>query len=56
MESERYSWTCGWYRSEFKYTNADDAYADAKQFVNNHFSTKEEDIRIWCRKVEEVWL
>jgi len=56
MESERYSWTCGMYRSEFTYLDADSAYAAGDEFKRNHGSTKDNDVRIWCRTIEEVYI
>lgn len=54
MESERYSWSCGTYRSGFTYLDAESAYEGGKQFKEARISTKDEDVRIWCRKIEEV--
>lgn len=55
-ESEYYAWTCGWYRSEFKYQDADECYYAAKEFAANHTGIDKYDIRIWRRLTEEVFI
>lgn len=55
MESEMYSWTVGWIRSDWVYRDADDAYVDAKGWCQSH-GRDIGLIKIWRKLVEEVLL
>jgi len=55
MESERYSWSISWIRSDFKFLNADDAYADAAEWCRQS-GYDVGKIKIWVKKIEEVYI
>jgi hypothetical protein len=55
MESERYAWSAGWFKSDWIYLDADNAQRGAEEWCRN-YNKDTAHIKIWRKLIEEVLL